>query len=172
MIKEHWKAVPQFENYLVSDRGRVKTINGKILEQRKQSKGYMMVSLSNNGQYWRALVHRLVAIVFIPNPDNLPQVNHINEIKTDNRVENLEWVSAKQNINHGTGHDRAFNSFIKNHPDWIKRKSCALVNDDGEIVEEYSDMTEAAKMNNMARNSVRLSIKNHQKISGKQFIFI
>ena len=172
MIKEQWRPIPGFEEYQVSDQGKVKNKFGHILSPNINNKGYYLVTLSNGYIKKTCSVHRLVAMAWIPNPLNLPQVNHINEVKTDNRVENLEWVSCKQNINHGTGHDRAFKSFIKNHPDFIKRKPCALVNDDGEIIEQYSDMTEAAKMNNMVRNSVRLSIKNHQKISGKLFIFI
>lgn len=172
MNKEIWKPIPNWDNYLISDKGKIKTINGTIVKQHTNSKGYLMASLSQNSKHWHTLVHRLVAIVFIPNPNSLPQVNHINEVKTDNRVENLEWVSCKQNINHGTGHDRAFKSFIKNHPDFIKRKSCAEINDCGYVLCAYPSIDEAARICKMSRNSVRLSIKNHIKISGKQFVLI
>lgn len=62
--------------------------------------GYKKVSLSKNNSPKNFYVHRLVAIAFIPNPENKPHINHINGLKLDNRVENLEWVTAKENINH------------------------------------------------------------------------
>ena len=94
--------------YGVTKSGRVYSYNrketrnchrtGVWLRAGKMTSGYLYVNLSDSvGQRKNRSIHRLVAQTFIPNPDNLPQVNHINGIKTDNRVENLEWVSALDN---------------------------------------------------------------------------
>ena len=72
-----------------------KKSNGRILKESANNKGYLMVSL--NGKQYRK--HRLIALQFIPNPDNLPQVDHINHNRTDNRINNLRWVSNLQNSN-------------------------------------------------------------------------
>lgn len=95
MKAEVWKQTDL--GYLVSNRGRVRSPSGRILKPRKHSAGYHRVSLGKeNDQY----IHRLVAMAFIPNPDNLPMVNHLNGIKADNRPENLEWVTCKSNHIH------------------------------------------------------------------------
>ena len=78
----------------------------KIMKLYKQRKGYMLIYLHKNGYKKGYSVHRLVAEAFIPNPNNLPQVNHKNEIKDDNRLENLEWCDTKYNINYGTRNER------------------------------------------------------------------
>lgn len=92
--------------YYISNYGRVKTLTRannieKIIKSRIiRSTGYLTTSLVlNSGRKW-VFIHRLIADHFIPNPNKLPQVNHKNGIKTDNRIENLEWVTAKENINH------------------------------------------------------------------------
>ena len=110
---EEWKDIKGYEGiYQVSNEGRVKSLNynhtGKerILKSTSNSCDYLNVSLWKDGQKKQHLVHRLVANAFIENPDDLPQVNHIDENKSNNCTENLEWVTCKQNINHGTRNQR------------------------------------------------------------------
>jgi hypothetical protein len=99
MENEKWLPVVGFEGlYEISDLGKVKR-NNKILKNQIRT-GYPKVTLMANRFKKQISVHRLVAIAFIPNPENKLEVNHINGIKTDNRVENLEWCSRKENAQH------------------------------------------------------------------------
>ena len=97
---EQWKTIQGYENYEVSSEGRIRNKKtGKILKPVKKSNGYLQITLCKDSKHHKVFsVHRLVAIYFIPNPENKPTVNHINENKEDNRVENLEWMTgAEQN---------------------------------------------------------------------------
>lgn len=102
---EEWRdiALPKGEGYKVSNFGRVLSYKSgapKLLNPVLKSKGYMSVVLYNDGSSRIYLVHVLVASAFIPNPKNKPFVNHKNGVKTDNRLENLEWVTCRENLWH------------------------------------------------------------------------
>lgn len=101
-MNEVWKDIPEYEGlYQVSNLGRVKSLKRKIfLKPRLTQRGYVTVVLYRNSVPNSFQIHRLIAFVFIPNPDNKPQVNHKNGVKTDNRVENLEWVTNYENCIH------------------------------------------------------------------------
>lgn len=87
--------------YKIGDKGTVLKNNNTPLFQRKDRYGYMRVMLWLNKKLSNKSVHRLVAITFIQNPENKPHVHHKNGIRDDNRLENLEWVTAKENVLHG-----------------------------------------------------------------------
>ena len=114
MNEEIWRDVKGYEGYyLVSNFGTVKSLDrycknrtgsgkqtGRILKQQKCKKGYLRVSISLDKRKFQVSSHRLVAIAFLDNPENKEQVNHINGIKDDNRLENLEWCTNTENIKH------------------------------------------------------------------------
>lgn len=114
---EIWKDIKGYEGlYQVSNMGRVKSLGNdktrkeRILNLKPKSNGYIEVTLYKNSEREYKYVHRLVAEHFLPNPDNLPQVNHkIDDFehRSDNRVENLEWCTAKYNNNYGTRKEKA-----------------------------------------------------------------
>ena len=110
MKKEYWKSVVGYEGlYMVSNWGRVKSIKfGKerILKPVTNSSGYLLVGLYKNNIEKKYSVHRLVAEAFIPNPYNLPQVNHKDENKQNNVVSNLEWCTHEYNNTYGTRIER------------------------------------------------------------------
>lgn len=93
--------IQDFPNYLVDEYGNVYRSKGMKKLKQTYSKGYAYVQLWNHGKGKRCRVHRLVAQAFLPNPDNLPCVNHKDEIKSNNNVDNLEWCTYQYNNNYG-----------------------------------------------------------------------
>ena len=129
---EIWKDIVGYEGmYQVSNLGRVKSFKqGKerIMKPVYDTYGYLQVMLSKNGNCKNFMVHRLVSQAFIPNPDNLPEINHCDEDKTNNSVENLEWCDRKYNHNYGTRNQRVADKTSKQVLQYTK---------DGEFVREW-----------------------------------
>lgn len=115
---EVWKDITGYEGlYMISDKGNVHSVErrdargqkrgGRILKPSYDKDGYLQVVLCKNGKVKTKKIHRLVTETFIPNPNGFPEVNHIDEVKTNNYVENLEWCTRKYNVNFGTAIERA-----------------------------------------------------------------
>lgn len=133
MIMETWKDIPNFDGrYQINTKGdiRHKDRPNTYLKPAKDTKGYLRVALWNNHKNNTCKVHRLVALTFIPNPLNKPQVNHKNAIKNDNRVENLEWVDNSENQKHAIKHN------LKRAASGEKHYMCKLSDKDVEEIKK------------------------------------
>lgn len=140
-MREEWKNVVydgvNYEGYQVSNTGEIRSLKtGKILKQEKTNNGYLLTNLYKNGKRKKLLVHRLVAEAFIPNPLNLPEVNHKSENKQDNRVENLEYCDSSYNINYGNRNEKVAKKLSKNVLQFTKT---------GNFIREWSSLHEIQK---------------------------
>lgn len=150
-MEEIWKPIEDYDGYYISNYGRVKSykvdkINGKIMKPCKSTKGYLQIDISLDGRKREhrvhLAVHRLVARAFIPNPDNLPQVNHKDENKENNVVSNLEWCDAKYNCNYGNHIENVANAL---------RVDIYSVDQDGNI-EYFHGVREAGRLLGKGKN--------------------
>lgn len=154
---EIWKDIAGLEGmYQVSSIGRVRKTprseedSGRILKQHLSKCGYLQVPLNGKQQY----VHRLVAEAFILNPDNKETVNHKNEDKTDNRLENLEWMTRRENLRYGTGQARSGRRRAgKPHANWKRR----FQNEDGSMKSdaEIEAIIASADISNQRKHYLR-----------------
>lgn len=148
VVKSLDRTVKHLRYGLMKKKGRILNIN------KVNSHGYLKATLTKNSKTKTYSVHRLVAEAFIPNPSNYPQVNHINGIKSDNRIENLEWITNRDNVNHYWKSKNKSSkypgvSFNKNSKKWIAnirtkegQKYLGLFNTEYEAYKEYKKQLE------------------------------
>ena len=151
---EIWKTIEDYPNYMISSMGRVKSLGNnktrkeKIRKLQNSKDGYLQIELWKNGNGKKYQVHRLVAEAFIDNPNNNPEIDHINTNKTDNRVCNLRWVTPKENMSNPlTKNKMRKNSHLKNkfgieHP---KSKPIIQFTLDGKLVRKWESAKEVKR---------------------------
>ena len=160
MKNEEWRDVVGYEGlYQVSSEGHVKSLERKlphwrggeqirkerILKPAPIKDGYLIVDLCADGKRKHFLVHRLVCEAFHENPEGKPQVNHINEDKADNRAANLEWCTAKENINYGTRNERSRKA---------QSKPVAQYAQDGELIKVWPSTMEVGRQTGFSQGAV------------------
>ena len=172
-MKETWKDVEGFENvYQISNLGRLKRLETIIKSKymgkynRNVHKYEKIINVNKNERYYKytlkyknkkrvATIHRLVAEAFIPNPNNLPQVNHIDGNKHNNNVENLEWCTQSQNIRHA-----------QNVLNKIAKKVLQIERNTGKIVNEYKSTVEAMQQTKVDRTNISKCCNGKCKTAG------
>lgn len=193
MEQEIWKDVVGYEGlYQVSNTGKIKSLsriirrkNGhiqrvseKFLKQGVSNYGYPYVVLSKSCVFGKKLVHRLVAEAFIPNPLNKPFIDHINTIKTDCNIDNLRWVTAKENANNPITKVRNnINSHTKEvnrkrvlthilHNTKTSAKRVKKYTKEGSFVEEYESIAEASRKTGISENCIRVATQKAGRTAG------
>lgn len=173
MKKEIWKDILEYKTknkvylfkkgkYQISNYGRIRSfvkLNGRglvgtprILKPQKYKGGYFIKNLYDNDKnVVGCLIHRLVAFAFIPNSDNLSEVNHIDENKENNYVENLEWVTHKENMDYGTQKQRMI---IKQRNDKNKSKSVLQFDMHGNFIQEWESLHEIERQKGFDRGCI------------------
>jgi hypothetical protein len=146
--------VKGYPDYLVFEDGRIFSKKSNKFLVPSSNQRYQSVELHDNGKHERLLVHRIVATAFIPNPENYPQVNHKDENPLNNHVDNLEWCTAKYNMNYGEGAKTRHKKIDYSKPIFRKRaiensmnlrKPILQFTKDGELVARYSSTADAMR---------------------------
>ena len=154
---EHWKSIAGYDGlYEVSDLGRIKSLKygkEKILKPGKNTGGYLFVILCKDCHTKHLLVHRIVAEAFIPNTQGLETVNHKDEVKTNNTVSNLEWMSQGDNVAYS-------------QPQWAKRSVQMFDKSTGELLATFPSTMEAERVTGIDQSNVSKCCLGKHKSAG------
>ena len=167
-----WRKIPNRDNYSVSDSGNIRNDRtGRILKQSPSRTGYARVSISNGTNRNPSIVfpHRVVAEVFIPNPNNLPQVNHLNSNRMDANKSNLEWVTPKQNSEHSirSGRWDPLETSRKANKASIEKTSKRVIVKTPEMgVREFPSINSATRELGISRTTITRAINADRKVKG------
>lgn len=192
---EVWKTINNYENYEVSNLGNIRNKNsGRLLSQRTTSKGYKGVVLYNNGSHKDFLVHRLVLMAFCPKDgcDKL-QVNHLDENRSNNWLGNLEWCTAKENLNYGSHNKKVSlsrtnylaNSEVreelsikmKNSPKAIKqreifKRAVKQLSLEGKFIREFDSVRGASRVSGVDSSSISKCCRGlRSSVGGFKWVF-
>lgn len=164
---EEYRDIKGYEGYYqVSNFGNIRSVRKmKNLKPKLDRYGYLVVQLQVNKKRKYFTIHRLVALAFIENPLNLPQVNHKNEIKTDNRVENLEWCTNKYNSSYGNRMKKIIETRNKMGL-WNAEKPVIMLTFEGKPINEYKSMSEASRQNNISLGNLWSVLNGRLKHTG------
>ena len=153
-----WRIVEDYDHYEVNNLGQVRhRQRQKILKPRANKGGYLYVNFKISGKNTNFAIHRLVAKAFLPNPNNLPEVNHKNSDTTDNRVENLEWCDTSYNSNY---------SYQKQENKDCRGKMVAQYDKQGNLICEYPSLGSAAEATNGSLGGISNCCHGRTKTSG------
>ncbi|MFV0241462.1 MAG: NUMOD4 motif-containing HNH endonuclease [Lacrimispora sphenoides] len=167
---EIWKDVPGYEGfYQASNFGRLRSLDrvsangkkltGKLLEKNQERSGYIVDILCKNKQKKTTRLHRIIALTFLENLENKPEVNHLNGDKTDNRVSNLEWATHRENTDHAWK-----NGLIKQPPNTPLRP--VIQSYEGEIIACYRSIDTAALITGISAEDICKCCKRKRKNAG------
>lgn len=167
---ETWKAMELYPRYEVSTEGRVRNSETHhIYSQRLRKDGYLDLTLMIDGKKKMMLAHRMVAMCYLDNPLDLPEVNHKNKIKTDNRVENLEWVTREQNMAHRNA-DEAIQQQMKKNGKRLaelqlktKAKPVACYDLEGNLIKQYPSLISAERGSGTNRKYIRACLNGERQ---------
>lgn len=165
LINEVWRDIPGYKNlYQISDQGRVRSLKfgkEKILSPGLNKNGYYHIALCLNGKIRRFFVHRLVAMTFIFNPENKDCVDHINGVRSDNRLENLRFCTKKENSNFPLARKNNSDSKL-NNPKLLK-PVLQIDKNTGDVIKEYSSINEASREANVHNSSISHCCSSNSK---------
>lgn len=156
-----FRTIENFENYAVDENGTViNSITGHI-KTPCSNRGYLYVDLYNHGRHQKEYVHRLVAKAFIPNPNNKPYINHIDGNSHNNVVENLEWCTPLENVEHASKKLGTMKQYLLSN---IRRKRAVKQIDriSGKLINVFSSIQEASRKTNIPSSNIVCVLKGRQ----------